>query len=583
MKICIERYLEKTTDGKTLFCNRLGTELLQRGVSVTGNINDPVDISIDMIRIKHPTSKIKILRLDGVYFDNQIDYKRKNKILLDSMKKADGVIYQSQFSKDMCDKYLMHFNRPKQIIFNGAPPAFYSTAKDTRKNYKYVFFAMANWRKFKRLEDSIESFLLADIDDSVLYIGGDISRSGVNKKTYANNPKVKFLGHMIQDQIASYLKIADGVLHLSWFDACPNSVVEAVTSGVPVICGNVGGTQEIVKRSGGYVCNIEKPYKLESVNVYNPPKINRNKVASAILKCILDRPVINNDHVNIKNTADKYLEFLESFTNEKIIIKENDLISIVVTLYNYANYIEDLIKSVRSQTYTNWELIIVDDCSTDNPDPMINKYMKKDKRIKHIKFSKNRGYSIAKNKGIISAKGDYIVMIDADDMLTANSLEYRYNALINNPEKLWCHGDVYVLTRRGELSHRSKIAKQQLEQDLIRSGMNLKKQYAIRMVHAQSVMVRRKLHEIVGLYDEELPCSSDTEMWDRIIQLGHIPVHVKKFVSIYRIHGKQMHDSDFKRNRRHEIKSRRIANTKERIKNGINKSNTRLLEIRKCK
>jgi predicted O-methyltransferase YrrM len=90
-------------------------------------------------------------------------------------------------------------------------------------------------------------------------------------------------------------------------------------------------------------------------------------------------------------------------------------------------------------------------------------------------------------------------------------------------------------------------------------------------------MVRKKLHEIVGLYDEELLCSSDTEMWDRVIKLGYIPAYTEKIVAIYRRHNRQMHNSNYKKTNMKKIVEYRNSATQKRIDEGVQDSNTRLL------
>jgi len=231
-----------------------------------------------------------------------------------------------------------------------------------------------------------------------------------------------------------------------------------------------------------------------------------------------------------------------------------ELISIVTTLYNYADYITDLIDSVIAQTYTNWELIIIDDASTDNPHKRIKRYLT-DQRIKYIKLPENKGYSIAKNKGIEESSGEYIVMIDADDMLTEDSLELRYNVL-SKSDKLWIHGEVLVFNNQSktQLSNCSRIWKRNFRQKLISEGNDLTTTYHHRLIHAQSVMVKRELHKIVGLYDESLRFSSDNEMWRRIVGFGFIPAHIEDFVAKYRVHGRRMSRSDYKKARIHKVK-----------------------------
>ena len=103
-------------------------------------------------------------------------------------------------------------------------------------------------------------------------------------------------------------------------------------------------------------------------------------------------------------------------------------ITITVNLYNYERFIGDCIQSILNQTYTNFELIVIDDCSVDNSYKVAKKFEKKDKRVKVIKLKKNGGIGHAKNEGIIRSRGDYIATLDADDMMTINSLEVRLKA-----------------------------------------------------------------------------------------------------------------------------------------------------------
>lgn len=251
-----------------------------------------------------------------------------------------------------------------------------------------------------------------------------------------------------------------------------------------------------------------------------------------------------------------------------------DLVSIVSTLYNYREYIRDLIESVLKQTYSNWELIIVDDGSTDRPREVINPYLDQDKRISYIGFDKNRGYSFAKNEGIVRTKGSFIVMIDADDMLTPSSIECRCNALQVAPDRLWCHGE--VLVKKGDiLSEESYRYKKTLRARLSRE-MDLTKEYHHRLVHAQSVMVRPEFHKRLGLYDEELRFSSDNEMWRRAIRFGIIPIHCNEKVAIYRRHGRQMCRSLYKKERIRAMKKVILDKVERRFREGINERNTRL-------
>lgn len=101
----------------------------------------------------------------------------------------------------------------------------------------------------------------------------------------------------------------------------------------------------------------------------------------------------------------------------------SDLVSIVMPAYNNAFFIEGAIQSVREQSYTNWELLIVDDCSTDDTESLIRGLMQKDERIHYTRLGTNSGAAVARNTALGQAKGRYIAFLDADDQWMPHKLE----------------------------------------------------------------------------------------------------------------------------------------------------------------
>ena len=101
----------------------------------------------------------------------------------------------------------------------------------------------------------------------------------------------------------------------------------------------------------------------------------------------------------------------------------NDLISIITPLYNAEKYIEETINSVFNQTYKNWEMIIVDDCSNDNSFAIAKRFEATDSRIKVFSLTTNGGSAVARNYALKQAKGNYITFLDADDLLDKNYLD----------------------------------------------------------------------------------------------------------------------------------------------------------------
>ena len=100
----------------------------------------------------------------------------------------------------------------------------------------------------------------------------------------------------------------------------------------------------------------------------------------------------------------------------------DELVSIIMPSYNTAKFISETIESVLEQTYTNWELIIVDDCSTDNTDEVVKSFLS-DNRIKYIKNEKNSGAAVSRNRALREAKGKWIAFLDSDDLWLPVKLE----------------------------------------------------------------------------------------------------------------------------------------------------------------
>ena len=112
--------------------------------------------------------------------------------------------------------------------------------------------------------------------------------------------------------------------------------------------------------------------------------------------------------------------------------KKDLLFSIIVPIYNAELYLRGSIESVIKQTYTNWELILVDDCSTDGTHKIIDEYIQLRSNIKYICLPKNSGNAkIPRDTGVQIAKGDYCVMFDSDDELSNDYLQHAYEAIVN--------------------------------------------------------------------------------------------------------------------------------------------------------
>lgn len=113
-------------------------------------------------------------------------------------------------------------------------------------------------------------------------------------------------------------------------------------------------------------------------------------------------------------------------------MSQNHLISIILPTYNSETFISETISSVINQTYQNWELIIIDDCSTDSSMSIIDSFSKNEKRIKFFKNKINSGAAISRNIGLENSSGRFISFIDSDDVWELNKLEIQIKFMIVN-------------------------------------------------------------------------------------------------------------------------------------------------------
>lgn len=126
------------------------------------------------------------------------------------------------------------------------------------------------------------------------------------------------------------------------------------------------------------------------------------------------------------------------------------LVSIITPSYNSEGFIKETIESVLNQTYTNWEMIIIDDCSTDNSPEIIKEYMKIDSRIKYLKNKENSGPAISRNLGLDNSKGEYIAFLDSDDVWFKEKLQIQMEYIIKNKTDI-LHNNYYFCDENGKI------------------------------------------------------------------------------------------------------------------------------------
>lgn len=118
-------------------------------------------------------------------------------------------------------------------------------------------------------------------------------------------------------------------------------------------------------------------------------------------------------------------------------MRDNGLVSVIMPSYNTENYIAESIESVINQTYPHWELIIVDDCSTDHTDSVVATYLT-DTRIRYLKNDRNSGAAVSRNHALREAKGKWIAFLDSDDIWLPEKLEKQLAFMQENDYKFTC-------------------------------------------------------------------------------------------------------------------------------------------------
>ena len=132
---------------------------------------------------------------------------------------------------------------------------------------------------------------------------------------------------------------------------------------------------------------------------------------------------------------------------------EEDLISVIIPVYNVEKYLIKCLDSIINQTYKNIEIILIDDGSPDNCGRICDEYAKRDYRIKVI-HKKNEGVAAARNEGLKESKGNYITFVDSDDIVKDDYIEYLYNILTKNDADIACCNFEYIYEQKTNYNKR---------------------------------------------------------------------------------------------------------------------------------
>jgi glycosyltransferase involved in cell wall biosynthesis len=183
------------------------------------------------------------------------------------------------------------------------------------------------------------------------------------------------------------------------------------------------------------------------------------------------------------------------------------VVSVILPTYNCANFLPHSIQSILSQTYDSYEIIVVDDGSTDNTKEVLNPFMQ---RISYIKLEQNKGLPAARNIGIKSALGKYIAFIDADDIWLPEKLQTDIKYFETHSEISMVYSKHINIEENGR--HLDGDTRKRLPSGNIFIQLFSEQNFII----TSSVVVKKDVFETTGLFDEQLFNCQDWDMWLRI-------------------------------------------------------------------
>ncbi|MBE6400945.1 MAG: glycosyltransferase [Verrucomicrobia bacterium] len=221
----------------------------------------------------------------------------------------------------------------------------------------------------------------------------------------------------------------------------------------------------------------------------------------------------------------------------------NPLVTIGVLTYNSAKYVLETLESAKAQTYKNIELIISDDCSTDNTVELCRNWVAKNKdrfaRCEILTVEKNTGIPANCNRRLRASKGEWIKGIAGDDILAPDCIENFINFVKQNPEAEWVNSQVQYFQADFKPERFGRLLDESYH-SFYNENKTPQEQYRILLrgnpIHAPGVFVKKALLNSVGGYDERFSFIEDHPVWLKLTKSGKKCFYMKKRTIFYRLH-----------------------------------------------
>lgn len=286
--------------------------------------------------------------------------------------------------------------------------------------------------------------------------------------------------------------------------------LEALAAGVPVVGWDWGGQTEIIRNGENGMLVPVGNYELLAGAISWAIK-NKGKLAAGLRK--------DAERYSWKNVIGEYANLYKQTTDK--LSKQKPKVSVIVTVYNLGKYLPDCFKSLFNQTYTDWECIVVDDCSTDDSYEAAKSWIGKDDRFKLYKTPKNLYLSGARNFGIERSTGKYILPLDADDSLHPYALEVLANALDRDKAIHIAYGNVLFQEEDGKTWHSGWPVPFRYDHQVL-STRNTQRNIPFNLLPYCS-MYRRIVWQSIRGYRSRLRTTEDADFWVRAASYGFRP------------------------------------------------------------
>jgi len=229
-----------------------------------------------------------------------------------------------------------------------------------------------------------------------------------------------------------------------------------------------------------------------------------------------------------------------------MIMNPEPLVSIIMPCYNAERFLKKAIESMLNQTFTDFEFIIIDDCSTDRSAAIIHEYIKDDPRIRYIKNDKNRGVASSLNIGINNSNGKFIARMDADDISAPERLKKQIEHMKNNPDCVACGSDIIIINEHGSIigSRKYLYSNKTIKKNIHRASC---------FAHPTVIIRAETLRNNGLLYSISLPWVEDFDLWFKLSEHGEFS-NLEESLLYYRLSSSSVKNSHCKESLRNTIR-----------------------------